>query len=153
MEMGSITKKDNAMNQTKNTTLNTLGLRHTTQRSLIMEIIREGHGHLDADEIYRRARAKQPRISLSTVYRTLKALKEPGVIEELHLDDTHHHYEIRSNIKHHHLVCLECGKVVEFEYPIARYVRRNISEAKDFDIADIDLCIKGYCAHCRTQKQ
>ncbi len=51
--------------------LNLPGLRITSQRALILEVIRRGQGHLDADEVYRQAREKQPRLSLSTVYRTL----------------------------------------------------------------------------------
>jgi len=51
--------------------LSVTGIRATSQRALILEVIRDGQGHLDADEIYRRARIKQPHISLSTVYRTL----------------------------------------------------------------------------------
>ncbi|GAH00887.1 unnamed protein product, partial [marine sediment metagenome] len=52
-----------------------------------MEIIRQGEGHLDADEIYRRARERVPRLSLSTVYRTLLMLKKLGLVEELHFDE------------------------------------------------------------------
>ena len=53
------------------TALNVAGTRATGQRALILEIIQQGQGHLDADEIYRQARVKQPHLSLSTVYRTL----------------------------------------------------------------------------------
>ena len=78
---------------TKNKTLRTTGLRVTAQRALILEIIRHGEGHLDADEIHLRAKKKQPRLSLSTVYRTLQKLKELNLVEELHFDENHHHYE------------------------------------------------------------
>ncbi|MCL0057388.1 transcriptional repressor, partial [Dehalococcoidia bacterium] len=60
--------------------LNTAGMRVTNQRSLIMEIIRQGEGHLDADEIYRRAREKRSRLSFSTVYRALQTFKKLGLI-------------------------------------------------------------------------
>jgi Fur family ferric uptake transcriptional regulator len=132
-----------------------LGKRVTRQRALILEIIQQGKGHLDADEIYRRARAIQPRLSLSTVYRALKALKEPGLIRELHLDDSHHHYETisTSKSKHHHLVCLGCGKVIEFEYPISRYIRRNIPEARDFQIVDTEIRLTGYCPRCWHERE
>ena len=81
------------LSQNKNRKLlNTAGLRNTTQRALIMDIIRHGQGeHLDADEVYRQAKRKQPRLSLSTVYRTLQKLKGLGLIEELHFDEAHHH--------------------------------------------------------------
>ena len=139
--------------RSSSTTLKKSGKRVTSQRALILEIIRQGEGHLDADEIYRRARTIQPRLSLSTVYRTLKALKEPGLIEELHLDDSHHHYEMKSTGKHHHLICLGCGKVIEFQYSLARYVKRRVPEAKDFDIVGSELRLTGYCSRCQQKRE
>jgi len=138
--------------RSNSTTLKKSGKRITSQRALILEIIRQGEEHLDADEIYRRARAVQPRLSLSTVYRTLKALKEPGLIEELHFDDTHHHYEMKSSTKHHHLICVGCGKVIEFQYPLTRYLKRSVPEAKDFEIVDAELRLTGYCSQCCQKK-
>jgi len=127
-------------------------MRVTNQRALILEIIRQGKGHLDADEVYRRARQKHPRLSLSTVYRTLQVFKKLGLVEELHFDEAHHHYEITPPTEHHHLVCLGCGRVIEFRYPLARYVKKGVAEAKDFDIIDTEIRMTGYCPRCR-QKQ
>ncbi|MFC1892531.1 Fur family transcriptional regulator [Chloroflexota bacterium] len=133
--------------------LNAAGTRITSQRALILDIIHRGQGHLDADEIHRQARKKQPRLSLSTVYRTLQALKKRGLIEELHFDDAHHHYEAKPNTEHHHLVCLGCGQVTEFQYPISRLVKRNVGEARDFAIVDNEIRITGYCARCRQSRK
>jgi Fe2+ or Zn2+ uptake regulation protein len=133
--------------------LNVAGLRATNQRALILEIIRQGQGHLDADEIYRLARRKQPRLSLSTVYRTVQALKKLGLIEELHFDEDHHHYEVKPSAEHHHLVCLGCGKVIEFHNPLSRYVKRNVAEAKDFEIVDTEIRVTGYCSRCRQKRK
>ena len=129
--------------------LNRVGMRFTHQRALIMEIIRKGRGHLDADEIYRRAREKEPRLSLSTVYRTLQMLKKLGLVEELHFDEEHHHYEVKPSVEHHHLVCLGCGRVIEFNYPLSRYLRKKVPEAKDFDITETEIRMTGYCFKCR----
>lgn len=142
--MESISKKTNLLNP---------ALRNTPQRSLILEIIETGAGHLDADEIYRRAKERHPRISLSTVYRTLQALKRLGMIEELHFDDSHHHYQLKSMAEHHHIVCLGCGRVIEFQYPVAQYVKRNVPEARDFEILDTDLHVTGLCRECRRVKE
>ena len=131
--------------------LNVTGLRATSQRALILEIIRRGH--LDADEIYRQARWKQPNISLSTVYRTLRMFKKLGLVEELHFDEDHHHYEVKPSAEHHHLVCLGCGRVVEFQYPLARLVKRNVTEAKDFEITGSEVRITGYCSKCRQNRK
>ena len=129
--------------------LNTSGLRMTSQRALVLETVRQGKGHLDADEVYRRAREKQPRLSLSTVYRTLHTLKELGLVEEVHFDENHHHYEAKPPTEHHHLVCLGCGRVVEFQYPLAHLIKRKVAETKDFEIAGSELRMTGYCPTCR----
>ena len=134
-------------------TLNISGLRITSQRALILEVIRHGQGHLDADEVYRRARERQPRLSLSTVYRTLQTLKKLGLVEEVHFDEAHHHYEVKPSTEHHHLVCLGCGRVIEFQYPLAHLVKSKVTEAKDFEISDTELRITGYCSKCHQGKK
>jgi len=130
--------------------LNKAGVRVTSQRALILDIIRQGH--LDADEIYRRAKEKEPRLSLSTVYRTLRKLKKLGMVEELHFDEEHHHYEAKPSTEHYHLVCLGCGKVTELHQPLSNFIKKNISEAKDFDIAETEVRVTGYCAKCRQKR-
>ena len=131
--------------------LNVTGLRVTSQRALILEIIRRRH--LDADEIYRQARAKQPRLSLSTVYRTLQVLKKLGLVEELHFDETHHHYEMKPSSEHHHLVCLGCGKVVEFECPLSLKMKEDIAREKGFEITSAEIRMTGYCPKCRQKRK
>jgi len=131
--------------------LNVTGLRVTNQRALILEIIRRGH--LDADEIYRQARIKQPRLSLSTVYRTLQVLKKLGLVEELHFDEAHHHYEMKPSSEHHHLVCLGCGKIVEFKCPLSLKMKADIAREKDFEITDVEIRMTGYCSKCRQNKK
>ena len=127
--------------------LNVTGLRATSQRALILEVIR--HGHLDADEIYRQARIKQPRLSLSTVYRTVRMFKKLGLVEELHFDETHHHYEMKPSSEHHHLVCLGCGKVVEFECPLSPKMKKDIAREKGFEVTGVEIRMTGYCSKCR----
>jgi Fur family ferric uptake transcriptional regulator len=148
--MKTISKKSELIDiETSRTTLSMAGTRATGQRALILEIIQRGQGHLDADEIYRQARVRQPRLSLSTVYRTLQTLKRLELVEEVHIDDTHHHYEIKPTAEHHHLVCLGCGRVIEFHYPLSRQIKRSVAEAKDFDIVNAEVRVTGYCSQCR----
>lgn len=133
--------------------LNVTGMRVTNQRALILEVIRHGQGHLDADAIYRRAHDKHPRLSLSTVYRTLRIFKKLGLVEEVHFDEGHHYYEVKPSSKHHHLVCLNCGRIIEFHYPLSRYVKRNVIEAKDFEIIGTEIRMTGYCSQCRQSRK
>jgi Fur family ferric uptake transcriptional regulator len=134
-------------------TLSRAGTRVTGQRAVILDIIRSGKGHLDADEIYRQAREKIPHLSLSTVYRTLQKFKKIGLVDELHLDDSMHLYEVRRTADHHHLVCLGCGRIIEFSYPLASKIKRDVPEARDFEIVNDELRIKGYCALCRSKQK
>ena len=134
---------------TSRKTLDRAGMRLTSQRALIIDIIRQGH--FDADEIYRRAREKAPRISLSTVYRTLQKLKKLGLVEELHFDEEHHHYEAKPTAEHYHLVCLGCGRVIELRQPLSDFIKKNVSEAKDFAIVETEVRVTGYCAKCRKK--
>lgn len=139
--------------ETNRKELHAAGMRVTNQRALILDIIRRGEGHLDADEVYRQARKKQPGLSLSTVYRTLSMFKKTGLVQEVHFDESHHHYEAKAPREHHHLTCLGCGRVVEFRYPLSRYVKRNVPEAKGFEISETEIQMRGYCAECRKGKK
>jgi Fur family ferric uptake transcriptional regulator len=132
--------------------LNDRGLRVTNQRTLIFEAIRHSHGHVDADEVYRNIHRKQPRISLSTVYRTLQRFKELGLIDELHFAQEHHHYELKPAVGHYHLVCLECGQIIEFEYPLVSLVKKNVPEAQTFKITGSEITFTGYCSKCQMKK-
>lgn len=104
---------------------------------------------MDAVDVHRQAQEIQPRLSLSTVYRTLRLLKKLGLVEEVHFDEEHHHYEAKPAAKHHHLLCLGCGRVIEFKYPLSRQVKRNVPEASDFEIVSTELRISGYCSECQ----
>jgi len=143
-EIGSLEENRRALSET--------GMRATNQRSLVLEVIRHGQGHLDADEIYRRARIKQPHISLSTVYRTLRMFKELGLVEELHFDEGHHRYEIKPSSEHQHLVCLGCGKIVEFECPLSSKMKEDIARENDFEVTGVEVRMTGYCPQCRQDR-
>jgi len=125
----------------------------TTQRSLLLELIRQADGHLDANELYRRAREKETRISLATVYRNLKLFKELGLIAESNLGETHSHYEIKGTAEHHHLVCLGCGQVIEFDSPLIAEAAAGIQREKGFDITSAQLKMEGYCPKCKQKKE
>jgi Fur family ferric uptake transcriptional regulator len=129
------------------------GFRLTSQRALILEIISQGRGHLDADEVYRLARERQPNISLSTVYRNLQALKKLGLVKELHFDESHHHYEAKPSSEHHHLVCLGCGKIAEFGCQLSQKLMQEIARKKGFEITGVEVHMTGYCSKCRREKK
>ena len=122
------------------------GRRTTNQRKLLLDLIQQTAGHLDADELYRKARDKGATLSLSTVYRNLKIFKDLNLIHERHFAEEHHHYETKAD--HHHVVCLGCGKVVEFKSPVTGPIKRQLIEQKGFVVADAEVRIMGYCSQC-----
>jgi Fe2+ or Zn2+ uptake regulation protein len=126
--------------------------RVTAQRTLLLELLRQSGGHVDADELYRRARKKNSRISLSTVYRNLQLFKKLGLIEEHHFDEEHHHYEVRSGTEHQHLLCISCGKVVEFACPVSWKLREDIGKQYDFDITGVEVRMTGLCSSCHNKE-
>jgi Fur family ferric uptake transcriptional regulator len=129
------------------------GRRITAQRRLVLEIIAQRKGHLDAGEIHRWARKKDPRISLSTVYRNLNLLKELGLISELHLDQEHHHYEVKEQTEHYHLICSRCGKIVEFDNPLVGKLTAQVGKEKGFSVERVHMDLVGLCDECRAREE
>ncbi|OBW63378.1 MAG: transcriptional repressor [Dehalococcoides mccartyi] len=124
-----------------------IGTRASRQRQAVLEVLSRAKGHMPAVDIYQKVQKKFPRVSLGTIYRNLKTLKEAGLIEEIHLDEHTHYYEIKTGGEHYHLLCLGCGKVVEFKYPL-EYILSNVPEASGFRVLNTDLRFSGYCDSC-----
>ena len=128
-----------------------VGQRMTSQRRLLFDLIREADGHLNADELFRRAKEKDSKISLSTVYRNLQLFKQEGLVKERHFLDEHHHYETEGTEDHCHLVCRGCGAVIEAEIPLMSHMKQIVEDDNGFQITDIELNVQGYCARCRSE--
>lgn len=128
------------------------GKRITPQRRIIVEIIQEHEGHLDADEILLRAKARYPRLSLSTVYRTLDLLRELDLVKELGLATYRRHYEAKPNEEHQHLICLGCGKVIEFQCAHCLDIHQNLADQHGFEITGSRVELLGYCPQCAEKE-
>ena len=126
--------------------------RVTGHRALLLDLIRQDYGHLDADELYRKAKRKNQRISLSTVYRNLQLFKKLGLVDEHHFDDEHHHYEVKTASEHQHLLCVSCGKIVETDLPLTQQFRDEIGKKHKFDITEFEVQIRGLCSNCRQKE-
>jgi Fur family ferric uptake transcriptional regulator len=123
----------------------------TVQRRLLLELLREADGHIDAKDLYRRASARDESISPATIYRSLKLFKELGLIEERRLGKVRCYYEIKQSAEHQHLVCQGCGKVMEFESPLVRKLVDTIQKEHDFKVTKAELYLEGYCPHCEEK--
>jgi Fur family ferric uptake transcriptional regulator len=129
------------------------GFRLTRQRQILLDLLDRTGAHLDAETLYRLAHEKDPKLNRVTVYRTLKLLKEGGLVDELdlmHHAGDQHYYETRRKQEHAHIVCLRCGKVEEyFGEPLQR-LRRQIEKTFGFQILIARTEVGGYCAHCKV---
>lgn len=90
------------------------GLRMTGQRRTIAEVLDTASDHPDVEELYARAAARDPKISLATVYRTVKLFEEAGILEKVDFGDGRARYEDAERDHHDHLIDLDTGKVIEF---------------------------------------
>ncbi len=123
------------------------GRRITEERKLLLKII-ENTPHLGATDIYELARKENPKISLSTVYRTVNLLESLGLVEASPLGEDHDHFEVRLQ-EHYHLVCLDCGKVMDI--PASESIRQ-LARDYNFEIAGVKLEIFGYCESCQNKR-
>jgi Fur family ferric uptake transcriptional regulator len=129
-----------------------VGQRATAQRRLLLDLISKAGGHLDADELFRRAKQREPRISLSTIYRNLQLFKKLGLVDERHFVENHHHYEAKGHSEHYHLVCLGCGGVFEIESSLTQRLKGEIKRKNQFEVTDAEVSLQGYCSRCREKR-
>jgi Fe2+ or Zn2+ uptake regulation protein len=126
------------------------GWKLTRPRRLILEILESSRGHPDAEMIFAKARERDRRISLATVYRTLALLKKLGLAEEHDLGEDHGHFEAVDKTKpHFHFTCAKCGKVVEFESPEVMRMVKSLCQRKGLSVSEVHLRLSGYCPQCR----
>ena len=126
------------------------GRRLTPQRRLILEVLEDSNSHLDAEALYDRVKARDPGVSLATVYRTLTAFKEMGLVEEHRLGEEHCHYEPVRDEPHYHFICQGCGKVIEFDTPLMAQIQENLSKRHGVLVTDVHLYFSGYCLQCQA---
>lgn len=137
--------------------LKSKGLKMTTQRGVILEVLSEHpNEHLTAEEIYELVRKKQSDIGIATVYRTLQLLSELDLIDTLDLDDGFVRYELAgeegTGHHHHHLICLSCGKVLEFEEDLMDILEAKVQMTTGFVICDHKVKMYGYCSDCKGKE-
>ena len=123
----------------------------TIQRRLLLNLVHDAGGHIDARELYRRANSQDESISLATVYRSLRLFKDLGLVEERRLGQVRCCYEIKRSVEHQHLVCRNCGKVIEFESRLIDKLVDKVQREHDFKVTRAELYLEGYCQQCREK--
>jgi Fur family ferric uptake transcriptional regulator len=125
----------------------------TNQRRLLLELLRDAEGHIDAKELYRRASARDESISPATVYRSLNLFKELGLVDEMRLGKVRCYYEIKQSPEHQHLVCQGCGKVIEFRNPLIGRLIKAVRREHGFKVTKAQLYLEGYCPECAEKEK
>jgi len=125
----------------------------TAQRRLLLELLRDAEGHIDAKELYRRASVRDESISPATVYRSLNLFKELGLVDEMRLGNIRCYYEIKQSPGHQHLVCQGCGKVIGFQNPYLQKLIEAVRREHRFKITKAELYLEGYCPECEEKEK
>jgi Fur family ferric uptake transcriptional regulator len=147
-----MSQKSISFNQLKSL-LHASGRRMTPQRALVLSVLRESGGHLDAKRIWRLAREHDRRLNLATIYRTLDVLKEIGLVDQRYFARDHKReiYELARKPEHYHFSCLGCGQVFEFETAHMLHVGRELVEQYGARLTNACVCFEGFCAECTDE--
>jgi Fur family ferric uptake transcriptional regulator len=119
------------------------GLRMTGQRRVIAQVLSGADDHPDVESVYRRAHAEDPRISLSTVYRTLKLFEQKGILERHDFGRGRGQYEEASREHHDHLIDVETGRVIEFSNEAIEKLQVEIARQLGFRLVGHRLELYG----------
>jgi len=130
------------------------GLRQSAQRDLVADTFLSHQGHSSSEELLAAVRKKDPKIGLTTVYRTLKLLTRCGLAAERKFNRNTSYFEAIPQGKHHdHLICLECGRILEFENPTIESLQALVAQEHRFIISHHILELYGYCRDCAQQRE
>ena len=119
------------------------GMRMTEQRRVIARVLEASADHPDVEELYRRSSAVAARISISTVYRTVKLFEDAGIIERHDFRDGRSRYETVPDEHHDHLIDLKSGQVIEFHSPEIEALQERIAREHGFKLVDHRLELYG----------
>src|ERR1700694_4473873 len=130
------------------------GLKRTAQRDLILDKFLRTEDHLSSEDLYRLGKQDDPSIGQTTVYRTLKLLTEAGLAREVRFGDGITHYEHNYKHQHHdHMICSECGRIIEFFSAELEAIQDAMEAKHRFGGTPPLLRMIGICADCRRQER
>jgi len=127
------------------------GLRMTPQRMMIVAAIENSTNHISAEEIYAQVTEKYPNVNVSTVYRTLDTLEEMKLVTKTDLGDGRIRYHPADKGHHHHLVCRECGAIIDLDEKALIGLQETLLREYNFVAEMRHLGISGRCVKCNRQ--
>jgi len=130
------------------------GLKRTAQRDLILDVFLRTEEHLSSEDLYRLVHKEDSSVGQTTVYRTLKLLAEAGLAREVRFGDGLTHYEHHyKHQRHDHMICSNCGKIIEFYSAELEAIQDAMAARHKFEVEQHLLRIIGICADCRRAKR
>lgn len=127
------------------------GLKSTRQRDLILDTFFAAVGHLSVEELWGRVRSADARVSVATVYRTMKLLSEAGLAHARNFGDGQTRYEAAVGKQHHdHLICTRCGDIVEFEDDRIEHLQAAVAKNRGFKVTSHKMELYGLCRTCQS---
>ena len=115
----------------------------TEQRRVVAQVLETSHDHPDVEELYARALELDPRISIATVYRTVKLFEEAGILDKLEFGDGRARYEDAERDHHDHLIDMQTGQVIEFVDPEIELLQEKIAKRLGYHLKDHRLELYG----------
>jgi Fur family ferric uptake transcriptional regulator len=130
------------------------GLRSTDQRRLIVETFFKAPNHVSIEELLAQVRSQDPKVGYATVYRTLKLLTECGVAFERRFGDGLARYELADDASHHdHLICIDCGAIVEFEENRIESLQEAVAQEHGYELRSHKHELYGVCGDCQKKSK
>ena len=129
--------------------LRSLGMKRSAVRDAVLEAFFGSRGHVSLDDLIERVRVVVPSVGPSTVYRTMRLLVDTGFAEARDFVGQRTRYEPVQPGRHYHLICTECGAILEFEVPAIECVQESVAREFGFDIHSHKLEMYGRCSRCR----
>jgi len=126
------------------------GVRITPQRHAILEYLINTMSHPTADDIYKALEGKFPNMSVATVYNNLRVFRQVGLVRELTYGDSSSRFDYITS-KHYHVICTDCGKIVDFHYPGLDEVEHLASHVTGFKISHHRMEVYGLCPDCSNK--
>lgn len=129
-------------------------LKFTNQRELILKFLYENHGHFTPEDIHRSLKEVHPQmnIGIATVYRTLSLLESSDIVSSISFGVQGKKYELGLKKHHDHLICTECGKIIEFYDDTIEEQQKIISEKFHFKMSGHTMKIVGICEDCQAKE-
>lgn len=131
-------------------TLKKSGVRITPQRHAILEYLISSESHPTADDIYKALEGNFPNMSVATVYNNLRVFRNAGLIKELTYGDASSRFDFVTH-DHYHIICDECGTIVDFHHPGLEEVERLASHVTGFKVNSHRLEVYGTCPSCASR--